>query len=86
MFVIMSYDVAQKRTSKAFKIASKYLHPVQRSLFQGYITNKQLWQLQKEFSQFVDPAEDKVIFYKSPACDTLQIDEFGPEIELDMIL
>ena len=86
MFVIMSYDVSQDRASKALKIARKYLYPVQRSLFQGYLTDKQLLQLQKEIAQFADPDEDKVIFYKSPDCNVPQIDEFGPETELDMIL
>ena len=42
MFVILTYDVRQKRHSKTRKICKKYLYHVQKSVFEGYLTERQL--------------------------------------------
>lgn len=84
MFVVMSYDIGEKRGRKVHNIASKYLIPVQKSLFQGFLTEKQLRRLQNELSPVVDPDDDKLIFYKTDG--VLQIDEVGTFEDRDMIL
>ena len=86
MFVIMSYDISEQRVVKARKIAKKYLMSVQRSLFQGYLTEKQLEKLKTELSQLIIPESDKVVFYKACNDSTLQIDEIGIVNDFDMIL
>ena len=85
MFIIMSYDINEKRVAKVMKIAKKYLYPVQRSLFQGYLTEKQLQKLKSELISLINPESDKVLFYKSFNDSMLQIDEFGTFDESDMI-
>ena len=42
MFVILTYDVKQKRHSKIRKTCQKYLYHVQKSVFEGYLTENQL--------------------------------------------
>ena len=42
MFVIMVYDVNQKRVAKVLKIARKYLNWVQNSVFGGRNNRRQI--------------------------------------------
>lgn len=77
MFVILSYDVGEKRVSKAAKTAKKYLSPVQRSLFQGFLTERQLSELKKELAQIIDNTHDTVVIYKAANENNLTFDEIG---------
>ena len=86
MFTILAYDVGEGRVSKVRRLACKYLLPVQRSLFQGYLTERQLHNLKQEIAQVVDPETDRVIFYKTFDDSTLQTDELGLCAEQEMIL
>ncbi|SHK15217.1 CRISPR-associated endonuclease Cas2 [Thermocrinis minervae] len=69
MRVIMVYDVAtddpegQKRLNKVRKIAKKYLHHIQKSVFEGNITQSSLERLKYEILQVVDLYKDSVIIY-----------------------
>ena len=42
MFVIVVYDINRKRVGMALKICRKYLVHVQKSVFEGNITERQL--------------------------------------------
>lgn len=63
MFVILCYDVGVKRVSKMLKTAKKYLSPVQRSVFQGNLTEATLHRMQHEITQIIDTDSDSVIVY-----------------------
>ena len=86
MFTIMAYDVAADRVHKLHKLAAKYLHPVQNSLFQGYLSDRQLRLLKQEIARVVDTETDRVIFYKAFDDSTLQTDTLGICAEQEMIL
>jgi len=86
MFTIMAYDVGETRVGRLRKIACKYLFPVQRSLFQGHLTERQLGLLKQAIARVTVPEEDRVIFYKVFDDSTLQTDELGICAEWDMIL
>ena len=77
MFVILSYDAESRRGSKLQKIAKKYLHPVQRSLFQGFLTEKQCRLMKEELAKALDTEKDTVILYKLPDAYYLRMDEIG---------
>lgn len=64
IFVILTYDVNSKRVTKAKKICRKYLHHVQKSVFEGMITEAKLMQLKAELRALVLPSEDQVSIYK----------------------
>ena len=53
MYIILSYDVNTKRVGKALKICRKYLHSVQRSVFEGYLTDRQLAKLKNELKKLI---------------------------------
>ena len=54
MFAIVVYDVNIKRTAKVMKICRKYLEHVQKSVFEGNITESKLNKLKREISQIID--------------------------------
>ncbi|MBR3917690.1 MAG: CRISPR-associated endonuclease Cas2 [Clostridia bacterium] len=78
MFVILSYDVAEKRVGKMSKIAKKYLVPVQRSLYNGYLTNSQIEKLKRELSEHIDASRDKIVIYKISDTNAMIVDNIGP--------
>lgn len=48
MYVVLTYDVNEKRVQKAMKVCRKYLVHVQKSVFEGNITEAKLKKLKKE--------------------------------------
>ena len=64
MFVILTYGVASKRVSKVMKTCRKYLTHVQKSVFEGMITDGKLERLKQELSRIIVSAEDEVCIYK----------------------
>ena len=86
MFVIMSYDLGEKRVRKSNKIVKKYLQPMQRSMFEGYITEKQLKNMKQELEKIIFPDHDKVMIYKIFNDKMLETDEIGVFKSKDMIL
>ena len=48
MFVIVTYDVSTKRVSKVMKICRKYLMHIQRSVFEGMITESKMNKLKQD--------------------------------------
>ena len=77
MFVILTYDVKQKRQNKIMKICKKYLFHAQKSVFEGYMTDAQLIRLERELARFSDPNEDSLCVYKVPNYRDLTKDELG---------
>ena len=63
MFVILSYDVNQKRVGKALRICRKYLAHIQKSVFEGRLTEGQLEKLKRELKRAIDPDKDSVCIY-----------------------
>lgn len=64
MYVILVYDIRQKRVGKVMKICRKYLVHVQRSVFEGQLTESKLNHLKKEIKKVVVPEEDAVCIYQ----------------------
>ena len=64
MYVILVYDVDQKRTSKMLKLCRRYLSWIQNSVFEGQISEVQLKQLALEAKRVMED-EDSLIVFKS---------------------
>ena len=77
MFVILSYDVRTKRASVARKVVRQYLHPVQRSVFEGSITESRLERLKAELLRKLDCEEDSVRIYKLHSLRYAELDQLG---------
>ena len=62
MYVILVYDVDQKRTAKMLKLCRRYLSWIQNSVFEGEISEVQLkYLVVKEIMQ----ENDSLILFKS---------------------
>jgi CRISPR-associated protein Cas2 len=64
MFVILVYDVAQKRVAKVLKKCREYLFWVQNSVLEGELTEMRLRQLKRELAGIIDNDDDSVIIYR----------------------
>jgi len=63
MFVILVYDVGEKRVQKVLKTARKYLYWVQNSVFEGEISDANFVKLRSELSKKIHADEDSILFY-----------------------
>lgn len=65
MYVILVYDVEEKRVSKMLKLCRRYLNWIQNSVFEGEITETRLKQLIIEAKNIMDESKDSIIIFKS---------------------
>jgi len=65
MFIILVYDINKKRVGKIMKICRKYLVHVQRSVFEGNITEAKLMRLKNEIQHNICFEEDSVFIYST---------------------
>lgn len=66
MYVVLVYDVNQKRTGKMLKLCRQYLNWIQNSVFEGEITELRLKELILKAKRFMDEEEgDSLIIFKS---------------------
>jgi CRISPR-associated protein Cas2 len=64
VFVILVYDANERRVQKFLKICRKYLIHVQKSVFEGDMTESQLRQLLSELKTVMKVEEDSILIYK----------------------
>ncbi|MCL2425313.1 MAG: CRISPR-associated endonuclease Cas2 [Oscillospiraceae bacterium] len=64
MFVILTYDVGQKRVSKVMKTCRRYLQHVQNSVFEGTITETRLNKLKAELEKIIEKEVDNICIYE----------------------
>ncbi len=62
MYVILSYDVDANRTQIFKKISERFLHRVQNSVFEGYITESKLIQLSSSIKENLKDDESVLIW------------------------
>lgn len=65
MYIILVYDVGEKRVGKMLKLCRKYLHWIQNSVFEGEITDVKLKELTIMAKTIMDVSEDSVLIFKS---------------------
>lgn len=65
MYVILVYDVGEKRVGKMLKLCRQYLNWIQNSVFEGEITPVKLKELLKKAKRLMDMDNDSIIIFKS---------------------
>jgi len=65
MYVIIVYDVNQKRVQRLCKYLRQYLNWVQNSVFEGFLTESQLARVRKGILSRIKES-DSVYIYKLP--------------------
>jgi len=63
VFIILVYDVKERRVVKALKKCREYLNWVQNSVFEGEISDANLVKLKHELKKILNEKEDSVIIY-----------------------
>lgn len=77
MYVILVYDINQKQVGRALKICRKYLMHVQKSVFEGNITEARLNALKEELAAIVDTGTDSVIIYRMDSVRYTKKEQIG---------
>ncbi len=65
MYVILVYDVNQKRVGKMLKLCRRYLNWIQNSVFEGEITDIKLKELKHKAMKIMNVKTDSLIIFKS---------------------
>lgn len=63
MFVILVYDINQKRVARVLKKSRQYLYWVQNSVLEGEISESNYAKLKMELGKIIIEDEDSIIFY-----------------------
>lgn len=87
MYVILVYDIGQKRVGKMLKLCRRYLNWIQNSVFEGEISESKLKKLIAEANEIMTKQEDSLIIFKSRQEKWLEKMVIGKEKnELDFFL
>ena len=79
MYVILVYDIGQKRVAKMLKHCRKYLNWIQNSVFEGEITKARLTEMLDRAYEIMDEEEDSIIVFKSKNKEWLEKEILGFE-------
>ena len=63
MYVIIVYDVGEKRVSKMLKLCRQYLCWVQNFVFEGELSEVKLKELKLKMESLIEQSEDSVILF-----------------------
>ena len=88
MYVILVYDIGEKRVQKVCKYLRTQMHWVQNSVFEGEVTEAQLKRIKNHLSTaLIDIEEDSVRFYQLRTEDAMHRELLGKDKGgLDFIL
>lgn len=87
MYVILVYDInsdenGQKVLTKTFKTCKKYLNHIQNSVFEGELSEAQIFKLHKELDKIIRKSMDSVILFKSRSDRWLEKEMWAKEDDL----
>lgn len=79
MYVILVYDVDQKRVGKMLKLCRQYLNWIQNSVFEGELTEVKLKELLIKARKVMNDETDSIIIFKSKQEKWLEKEVLGKE-------
>jgi CRISPR-associated protein Cas2 len=65
MYVILVYDIGEKRVGKMLKLCRRYLNWIQNSVFEGEISEVKMKELIYKMKEIMDLEYDSVITFTS---------------------
>ncbi|HOK41678.1 MAG TPA: CRISPR-associated endonuclease Cas2 [bacterium] len=87
MYIILVYDIntetkeGQRRLNKVFKICKQYLSHIQKSVFEGELTNAKIEELKFKLNSLLDNSCDSVIIFSSRDIKWMNKDLLGLKID-----
>jgi CRISPR-associated protein Cas2 len=87
MYIILVYDIEEKRVGKMLKLCRQYLNWIQNSVFEGELTEVKLKELLYKAKSIMNVEKDSIIVFSSRQEKWLEKQVIGKEKnELDNIL
>ena len=63
MYIVVVYDIGEKRVQKVLKFLRKYLVWIQNSVFEGNVTDAELLKIKNGLRDITNSEEDSIIFF-----------------------
>lgn len=79
MYIILVYDIGEKRVAKMLKLCRQYLNWIQNSVFEGELTPSQLRELKMKAREIMKVEEDSLIIFNSRREEWLEKEVIGKE-------
>lgn len=87
MYIILVYDIEEKRVGKMLKLCRRYLNWIQNSVFEGELSEVKLKELIHAAKQIMNPEKDSLIIFSSRQERWLDKEVIGREKnELDNLI
>lgn len=87
MYVILVYDIGEKRVGKMLKLCRQYLNWIQNSVFEGEIAEVKLMELKGKAKKIMDEKSDSMIIFSSQNTHWMNKEIVGKELnDLDNFL
>lgn len=65
MYIILVYDVGEKRVGKMLRLCRRYLNWIQNSVFEGEISEVKLKELLLNVDNVIEKEADSIIIFKN---------------------
>lgn len=79
MYVIVVYDVGEKRVGKMLRLCRQYLSWIQNSVLEGELSEAKLRELKIKMKNIIDTSEDSVIIFTNKMGYNMDKQIFGKE-------
>jgi len=79
MYVILVYDIGEKRVGKMLKLCRQYLNWIQNSVFEGDISAVKLTELKTKAKRIMDVESDSLIIFSHEATTWMSKEIVGKE-------
>ena len=79
MYIILVYDIGEKRVGKMLKLCRQYLNWIQNSVFEGEIAEVKLKELKSKAKYIMKLETDSLIIFKSREKKWLDKEVVGKE-------
>ena len=79
MYIILVYDIGEKRVGKMLKLCRRYLNWIQNSVFEGEITEVKLKELISYAKDIMNIENDSLIIFKNRNEKWLEKEVVGKE-------
>lgn len=79
MYVILVYDMREKRVGKMLRLCRKYLNWIQNSVFEGELTGVKLKELKIQAEEIIDREEDSLIIFSNRSDRWMDREVIGKE-------
>lgn len=84
MYIALSYDISSSAGQRVKKICDQYLLHVQRSVYEGEISQKNLNRLKNALRNAIVPETDSVIIYRLDGFGGSRKEHIGQAVEKDL--